>query len=63
VDLFVAYAGVVSRDAVVRQADVVIRSRSLAPVMALAAGNDRELRPSGELLRKRGLTLLNKSEA
>lgn len=35
-DLFVAYAGVVERAAVVAAADVVIRSRSLAPVLPLA---------------------------
>jgi len=38
VDLFVAYAGVVSRPAVVGQAAVVIHSSSIAPVLALAIG-------------------------
>lgn len=36
VDVFVAYCGVVERRTVVAQADVVIRSASLAPVLALA---------------------------
>lgn len=41
VDLFVAYAGVVSRPAVVDEARAVITSRSLAPVLALAVGPAR----------------------
>lgn len=41
VDLFVAYAGVVSRPAVVDVAPVVINSESLAPVLALSAGTER----------------------
>jgi phosphoserine phosphatase len=38
VDLFVAYAGVVERPEVVAAAPVVVRSRSLAPVVPLALG-------------------------
>lgn len=38
VDLFVAFAGVVARDAVVANAPVVVTSTSLAPVLALALG-------------------------
>ncbi len=41
VDLFVAFAGVVARDAVVDNAQVVVTSRSLAPVLALALGRAR----------------------
>jgi phosphoserine phosphatase len=41
VDLFVAYAGVVEREAVVAAADAVIRSASLAPVLPLALGRTR----------------------
>ncbi len=41
VDLFAAYAGVVSRPAVVDHAPVVITSPSLAPVLALALGPPR----------------------
>jgi phosphoserine phosphatase len=49
VDLFAAYMGVVHRESVARVADVVLHDRSLAPVLALAAGReDRErLRGSG----------------
>lgn len=39
VDLFVAFAGVVERSSVVAQAEVVIRTRSLAPVLVLALGD------------------------
>jgi phosphoserine phosphatase len=37
-DCFVAYAGIVERPAVVAAADAVVRSPSLAPVVALALG-------------------------
>lgn len=38
VDLFVAFAGVVSRPGVIAEAPVVVKTPSLAPVLALAAG-------------------------
>ncbi|NND14495.1 MAG: HAD-IB family phosphatase [Acidimicrobiia bacterium] len=38
VDLFVAFAGFVSRPAVVESARVVIRSKSVAPILALSLG-------------------------
>jgi phosphoserine phosphatase len=38
VDLFVGFAGVIERPAVIAQADVVIRARSLAPILVLALG-------------------------
>lgn len=41
VDLFVAYAGVVARPAVVSAAPVVVTSESLAPVLALSLGVPR----------------------
>ncbi|MDP9349038.1 MAG: HAD-IB family phosphatase [Gemmatimonadota bacterium] len=42
-DVFAAYMGVAFRPAVAEGADVVLRARSLAPVLALAAGaDDRE---------------------
>jgi phosphoserine phosphatase len=41
VDLFVAYAGVVARPAVLDQAPVVVRSPSLSPILPLALGPDR----------------------
>ncbi|MBW3551906.1 MAG: HAD-IB family phosphatase [Gemmatimonadetes bacterium] len=40
VDLFVAYAGVVARPAVLSVAPVVLRSRSLAPLVPLALGDE-----------------------
>jgi phosphoserine phosphatase len=45
VDLFVAYAGVIARPEVVAGAPVVVRSRSLAPLLPLALGT---LRPDDE---------------
>lgn len=57
-DVFVAYAGVVERAAVVDVADVVIRSRSLAPVLPLALGGD-EPRPASRALFDRGVSLLD----
>jgi phosphoserine phosphatase len=41
VDLFVAYAGVVARPPVVEAARVVITSKTIAPVLALALGPSR----------------------
>lgn len=41
VDLFVAYAGVIARPAVVEVAPVVIESESIAPALALALGPAR----------------------
>jgi phosphoserine phosphatase len=38
VDAFVAFAGVVERPAVVQAADVVVRARSLAPILPIALG-------------------------
>lgn len=38
VDLFVAYAGVIKREAVLKEAKVVVNSLSLAPVLTLALG-------------------------
>lgn len=57
-DVFVAYAGVVARPNVMRAADAVVRSRSLAPILPLALGGAR---PPGETARAvfdRGLQLL-----
>lgn len=57
VDVFVAFAGVVEREAVTECADCVIRSRSLAPVLPLALPQP----PAGERARatwEKGLALL-----
>ena len=59
VDLFVAYAGVVERPAVTAAADVVIRSPSLAPVLALALGDEPPADPAWRELYERGVALLN----
>lgn len=58
VDVFVAYAGVVERPAVVRNADVVIRSPSLAPVLPLALAGETPRRAHNRPLFDRGLALL-----
>jgi phosphoserine phosphatase len=57
-DLFVAYAGVVHRPAVVTAADVVIHSRSLAPVMPLALGGERPRSRAGCEVYEKGMALL-----
>jgi phosphoserine phosphatase len=57
-DVFVAYAGVVARAAVIAAADVVVRSHSLAPVFALALAGGTPRLPEHRRLRDRGLELL-----
>jgi phosphoserine phosphatase len=59
VDLFVAYAGVVERPEVVAKAPVVIRSRSLAPVLPLALGNVRPESGPEQALYDRGKSLID----
>jgi phosphoserine phosphatase len=59
-DLFVAYAGVVQRPAVVEAADVVLRARSLAPVLALALGK-APANAAWRGLYERGLSLLEQA--
>lgn len=44
VNTFAAYMGVAFRPAIAAKADVVLRSRSLAPVLALAAGPEDRVR-------------------
>jgi phosphoserine phosphatase len=57
-DVFVAYAGVVHRPAVVNAADIVIHSQSLAPVMPLALGGERPRSRAGRAIFDKGLQLL-----
>ncbi|CAN5693967.1 phosphoserine phosphatase [soil metagenome] len=57
-DVFVAYAGVAERAAVVAEADVVIRSTSLAPVLPLALGGQRPADAAAGVLFDRGVGLL-----
>ena len=59
VDVFVAYAGVVERAAVAAAADVVIRSRSLAPVLPLALAGAAPRSTGHRALFDRGLALLD----
>jgi phosphoserine phosphatase len=59
VDIFVAYAGVVERPAVVAAADAVIRSASLAPVLPLALAGERPADPAAASLFDHGLALLD----
>lgn len=59
VDLFVAYAGVLERPAVVAAAPVVIRSRSLAPVLPLALGDDRPEGAAARAVYDRGKALID----
>ncbi len=57
-DLFVAYAGVVERAEVVTAADIVVRSSSLAPVLALALGGQPPRLPAWKKLYDQGLDQL-----
>jgi phosphoserine phosphatase len=57
-DLFVAYAGVAERPAVLAAADIVIRSASLAPVIPLALGGQRPRHSDDGPLYDKGLQLL-----
>ncbi|MGH7467004.1 MAG: HAD-IB family phosphatase [Longimicrobiales bacterium] len=58
VDLFVAFAGVSARPAVMAAADVVIRQRSLAPVLPLALERAPDSEPARSVY-ERGLVMLN----
>jgi phosphoserine phosphatase len=58
-DVFVAYAGVIERPDVVRAADVVIRSRSLAPVLPIALGGEPPRAVEHRALFERGVSLLD----
>jgi phosphoserine phosphatase len=59
VDLFVAYAGVVARAEVLDAAPVVIRSKSLAPVLPLALGTSRPDHDAAARLYDRGKSLIS----
>ena len=63
VDCFVAFAGVVGREAVLRAAEVVIRSRSLAPILPLALGGAPPTHASARPLFERGLAWLRRQAA
>lgn len=59
VDLFVAFAGIADRAAVTIAADVVIRARTLAPVLPLALGGRTPDERAARTLYERGLALLD----
>lgn len=58
VDLFVAYAGVVARPAVISVAPVVLRSRSLAPLVPLALGESAPDHPAVTDVFRKGTRLI-----
>jgi phosphoserine phosphatase len=58
-DTFVAYAGVVDRPEVTANADVVIRSASLAPVLPLALAGAAPRSVQARALHERGMQLLD----
>lgn len=62
VDVFVAYAGVAERPAVVEAADAVIRSSSLAPVLPLALGGEAPRNAAQRGLFDRGVSMLDARE-
>src|SRR5690606_29550106 len=58
-DAFVAFAGIIERPAVTAAADVVVRARSLAPILPLAlAGRPPRAAAARELF-ERGLSMLD----
>jgi phosphoserine phosphatase len=62
-DWFVAFAGVVERPNVVSAADVVVRARSLAPILALALGDDPPADPRHRAIFMKGRALLETRDA
>ncbi|HEY8483706.1 MAG TPA: HAD-IB family phosphatase [Longimicrobiales bacterium] len=58
VDLFVAFAGVVERPPVTAAADVVVRTRSLAPILPLALGGQAPSDAADRGVFERGLEML-----
>lgn len=63
VDLFVAFAGVAARTAVIELAEAVIYSSSLAPVLPLALGGKPPLDSEAVELFRKGVTLLAQTRA
>lgn len=59
VDSFVAFAGVVARPGVMEAADVVVTARSLAPILALALGEEIPAAAGDRALLERGARLLD----
>ncbi len=61
-DLFVAFAGIADRPSITAQADVVVRAHSLAPILALALGDERPADPNVRELLDQGLALLHPND-
>lgn len=61
-DCFVAFAAIVERPNVVRAADVVVRERSLAPILALALGDDPPADPRHRAIFLKGRSLLSSGD-
>jgi phosphoserine phosphatase len=59
VDSFVAFAGVVDRPAVTSRADVIVRARSLSPILPIALGGRRPASDPARATFDRGLELLS----
>lgn len=59
VDLFVAFAGVVERPAVTAAAPVVVRSRSLAPIVPLALGHEPPADGPARAMFEKGKSLID----
>jgi phosphoserine phosphatase len=59
VEMFVAYAGVIDRSVVTAAADAVVRSHSLAPVLALALGGKPPAMRAHRATFDRGVELLD----
>jgi len=57
VDLFVAFAGIVERPAVANAADVVVRARSLAPLLPLVLDASELVEPAHRAVYERGAAL------
>lgn len=62
VNCFVAFAGVVEREAVVAAADVVVDSPSLAPILALALGDDTPTDPDHLATFEKGWSILSRTD-
>jgi phosphoserine phosphatase len=58
VDAFIAFTGVARHDAVAAQADAIVSTRSLAPVLALALGDARPVRGQARDVYDRGRSIL-----
>lgn len=61
-DLFVVFTGVVERAIAVEAADVVVRARSLAPILPLALGGERPRDLAAGALFEKGLALLDAAD-